>query len=570
MGNFRNDIRIKWSNWWPVILFIAVAVLIRICTTSGESFYLLAGSDGPYVPLQVKYLFERGHLALPDMPLLFTLVASLAKLLFFFQTGSENECILWATRIIDVIIPPLAAIPFFLIVRQLNDERSGNRWINYLLVAYAILNFTPIVFFSCQLQKNGMALVWVFTYLYYGIRFLKLPDRKDAIKAMVAMLLCALTHFGSFGLLLFISFSIGVFNLILNKRRPGFLLSKYFWLAVGCCIGSIGLIAYFDSIRFFRMIQAPLKLFEAPVVLFALHGQNYVLHGSVLLTVVVTNLLTISGLYLLVKHRKGIEDYKYVLGLACACCALLLSCPFLGLEWAKRLFMLAFVPLIILSAVVINSLVSKWYKRFFISLSGGLLLLSLASALLEKPFLSISYEALEEFELLNQKISLTPNDAVVCRQDLRLLASWAFQTKGVQDYLITKQEFSKYDALFCIVQRKGKNPGLLQQEGKEGEHLDKVYAGDYFEVYKLMDNSGLPEEPGKIFKGIRGVIMSKNEDIIVVKDFKSGYLRKVDVEDIVQESELFTLGMAVEINGQWTPFSLTIRAETIREIEEPS
>ncbi|MEO7211046.1 MAG: hypothetical protein ABIY35_08865, partial [Chitinophagaceae bacterium] len=173
MTSSKNENRQKIISWLPVIACIIIAIAIRLYRTSTANHYLLAGSDGPYFPLQVKYLVDHSHLAFSDMPLLFTLGALFSKILYFLHIGTENECILLSVRFIDAFLPPLSAIPVFLIARVLTTKNIKFSFAIYLMVAYSILNYTPLFIFSFQLQKNGLAVFFVFLYIYYIIKTLK-------------------------------------------------------------------------------------------------------------------------------------------------------------------------------------------------------------------------------------------------------------------------------------------------------------------------------------------------------------------------------------------------------------
>ena len=166
----------KWNakiyTWIPVIVFMVTAVFIRWYRTAAAYHYLLAGSDGPYFPLQVRSLVEQGRLAFPDMPLLFVFGALVAKLFFFLHLGTIDECVLMAVRSIDTILPPLSAIPVFYIAKEFSKEQGTIQLSHYALIAFSILSFTPLFLCSFQLQKNGLAVLFIFFYY---------PDRKNFV-----------------------------------------------------------------------------------------------------------------------------------------------------------------------------------------------------------------------------------------------------------------------------------------------------------------------------------------------------------------------------------------------------
>lgn len=567
MTSSKTDGQVKPISWLPAILFIVTAIVIRLYRTSTENYYLLAGSDGPYFPLQVKYLAEHYHLAFSDMPLLFAVGALFSKILYFLHTGTENECILLSVRFIDAFLPPLSAIPVFLIAQELTAKNIKFTFASYLTVAFSILNFTPLFIFSYQLQKNGVAVFLVFLYVYYVIRTLKYENTGDLTKIIVVLVLCALTHFGSFGLLALASLLVFIFWICNYANKLSFASAKKLLFITPTIALVFLLIAVFDFARFLRIIHVPLKIFEAPVILFALKGQNFLLKGQTLIILVLTNLLAIQGIVVILRRRFVMDKYKVIIGLSFATCSMFLSNPFLGLEWANRLFMMAYIPLTVLYLIVFETISSRWIKIPTVLIFVLLLFVSFRSALFQKPVISISKEAFAEFQHLDHKINFGENDAIVSRQDLRLLANWTFQTKGVSDYLLSKAEFDKYHSVYFIRQIKGENPYIRDiQKPIPGNYL-YIFKGNYFEVYKIVDKTNLPTESQKIFKGVIGTIVESSETKLLVKDYKTGNIRIVFIKDIKENLSNIHNGMKVEINGEWIPFSLAIHAETIKKIE---
>jgi hypothetical protein len=393
----------KFKNWLPVIIFMIIAIGLRLRCNSSENHYLLAGSDGPYLPVQVKSLFEHFRLAFPDMPLLFVICTLVAKLLYLFRLGTENECILMSIRFIDSFLPPLTAIPVFYIAKELNFETTQAKFSNYLTVAFSILSFTPLFLFSFQLQKNGIATLLIFSYLYYVLKILKYKTGEDTIKAVIVLFLCAFTHFGSFGIMVFISllvFSVWLFS---QKNKFKIQTVKISLGAVGVFISTFSLIAIFDYTRFLRIINVPFKLFEAPALLFALNGQNFILYGPNLFILISMNLLAFTGIVFLILKRKQIDSDKLILGLAVGFCTLFFSNPFLGLEWASRLFMMAYIPVTVMYLIIYNSGSSYWIKIPTLSLFSLLTALSIGTTVFDRPPKSIDNESFKELQQMSDK-----------------------------------------------------------------------------------------------------------------------------------------------------------------------
>lgn len=553
-------------DWLPVIAVVILAIVIRLHRTSTENFYLLAGSDGPYFALQVKYLLLHHRLAFADMPLLFVWGAVFAKILYIFHAGPLEHCILLSVKLTDAFLPPLTAIPVFLIAIELNKPCTKLRWATNTVIAFATLSFTPLVHFSYQLQKNGAAVPLVFLYIYYVIRILKRQNRGDLIKAGTVLLVCALTHFGSCGLLLFASFLILISWLTIVASQKGFYPVKILLFVGSGFVLIFVLIAILDEQRFARILHAPFKLLEAPALLFSLSGHNLVFFQPLISILFLTILLAIQGIIILIRNRMVIAKYKFVIGLSLAFCTLFLSNPFLGLEWAKRLFMLAYIPLSILYLVIFSFLTTRWLRACSMLAFLFLVVIAFASALFEKPFISLGSKAFEEFKQLNSKVNLKNNDAVVGRQDLRLLANWCFESKGVADYLLTKNEFNKYHSIYWV--RQVKDNGLAFHEAPKTipANYDKQFAGEYFEVYKITSAENLPVRPEKIFKGTRGTIVGSFANRLLVKEYNSNFIRTVYVKEDKNYAANFPVGTEVEVNGELTPFSLAIRADTVKKV----
>ena len=558
----------KAKSWIPVILFIVIAVAFRLYRTSTENYYLLTGSDGPYFPLQVRSLFEQYRLAFPDMPLLFVLCTIVTKLFYFLQLGTVNECVLMSVRFIDTLLPPLTAIPVFFITKELCKEYTKIKFSNYLLVAFSILSFTPLFIFSFQLQKNGLATLLIFSFLYYVIKILTCEKKLNFIKATILLILCAFTHFGSFGFLIFLSLlTFTIWHLVQKNKFNTQSFKKILGL-VAVLIFLLSLIALFDYSRFLRLINVPYKIFEAPVLLFALTGQNFVLNGSNLIILIAMNLLAIIGLIVLIRQRKQIEKHKYIIGLSTAIMTIFLSNPMLGLEWASRLFMLAYIPVTVLYIVLYSFSENNWFKVPTIFIFLILLFISFGTALFDKSPMTMDKNSFKELQQMQDKNLFIKSNAIVARQSLRILSNWVFNVKGVDKYLLTKDEFNKYTSVYLLKQLKGRNPFERGSEPSLGDSILSIYKGEHFEVFKLTSNSQLPKKPEKIFKGITGIIQSIEGNKVFITDTKTNKIRTIFYDADGDKFPKLKVGMKLEVNGEWLPFSIDINAETIKEIDK--
>jgi hypothetical protein len=278
------------------------------------------------------------------------------------------------------------------------------------------------------------------------------------------------------------------------------------------------------------------------------------------------NLLAIVALLYIIRNRKEIEPYKLVLGTALSVCTIFLSNPFLGLEWASRLFMLAYIPIGIVYLIIYNSTVNKWFKWSTLSVFAFLLMLSIGTTTFDKTYMAMDNASFLELQTIKDKHIISKQDVIVARQSLRILSNWVFESKGIDKYLLTKEAFGKYPNVYLIKQIKGRNPHTRGHEPNVGDSTALVYQGVHFEVYKLMSNAQLPEQAEKIFKGIKGTIQSFSGNTILVVDVNTNKIRVVEFDAQNNSFPKLQKGMKVEINGEWKAFSLNIVAETIKEI----
>ena len=554
--------RTNLITWLPVILGMIVAAYIRFRTNSNVN-YLLIGGDGPYYPLQIRSILEQQKLAFPDMPLLFIFEGLIAGMLDFFNVASYNNCVLLAAKLTDAIIPPLAAIPVFLIVKELNTPGISSKFLNYLLVYFALFNFTTSLAFSSGLQKNAVAVVWIFFYLYFMIRLIKHEQKKDLYYLGLVLLLCVLTHFGSFSLLIFFTILIGIFWLMYHRQA----LRSFTWKKgvsmLSVLILLLLMIAYFDSARFHRLISIPLKVFEFPVLLLMLSGygiENFLspLHF------VVGNPLALIALISLIIYRKKINKENKLIALALTVATFFLVSPLLGLEWANRLYIMSYIPIVVLYLILFNSIKSKWVRVFPACFFILLVAMSIMGIRANTP--CITPQSYTEFVQIQQCVKFNENDAMIGRQDLRLLGSWEFRTKSIVDYLFKKEDFNKYHAVYVIRQIKGSNfpSGRFRGDARIPTNSTKVYSGECFELYKLKSGEGWRGGKGKPSKAHGKIISITPTQLVLQND--NGFMRTVELTDHTLVDMALKKGMSVEVWGNWKPFSLNVVAESIEEI----
>lgn len=553
-------------------MFIAALLKVR---WNHLSTYLIAGGDGPYYPLQVRSMMEHFHLAFPDMPLLFLLDAAIAKSLCFFQIASPDNCVLFAIVFTNIVLPPLAAIPVFLLVKEMKPEGKTISFPQHLIVAFAVLNFTTLILFpNSQLNKNAVAMVGVFFFLYYLIRILKHGHRKDLVWAAIILVVCALTHFGSFSILLLITFLIALIHFISNHNRFHFMQLKIALLFFSAALIMLALIATLDFERFLRLIKIPLKVFEAPLLLFLLHDENPYMNPLAMLNMVPVNILAIIGLIVLIKNRRQLDSVNKTVGFAMVILTFFFSSPLLGIEWASRLFMMSYVPLTILYIIIFNIVKSKLMRVLPAILFTLMIFTYLFMAATFPTGQAITDEAFTEFKTLDDAVDFNSETLIAGRQDVRLLGSWFYRTKSSADYLLTQKDFDSYKEIYVVKQIKGSNlPSGRFRETTIPSGAIKKFSGEYFEIFQLANSDGWNFANGN-FTVARGIITSVENNSIVIHNPKTDYTRTVCFTKNTQihfdknENQLAN-GLYVEVRGSRKPFSLAVDGDVIQVTKIP-
>src|SRR3989339_773385 len=98
-------------------LIIMIAAAIRLKTNFSAD--LIPGINGGYYPLLARNILETGSINYPDAPLVHWLGAGLGAIIRLVTCLPVDSAILVSSRLIDSLIPPLIAVPVYLLSRQI-------------------------------------------------------------------------------------------------------------------------------------------------------------------------------------------------------------------------------------------------------------------------------------------------------------------------------------------------------------------------------------------------------------------------------------------------------------------
>lgn len=553
------------------IVFVAMvlAAFIRFrCNTSVN--YLLIGSDGPYYPLQVRSLLENSRLAFPDMPLLFVVEAFFAKILQFLNITTYENCILWAVQFSDILLPPLAAIPVLAIAKELSNSKKIS-WLALLVVVFSVLNFVTIfAFMFSGLQKNALAVIWVFSYLYFVIRWLKKYSKTDFYKALIFLGLCVLTHFGCFSIMLGFTVVLTFFYFFYQKNKLAFLDFKTILKISSGLLGFLSILLLFDYQRLMRLLNLPFRLFEYPFYLCLMDG-GFDLSPMSIFNMIFYNLLLFFALWFFFFNRKKLDTFTKILGSALITFGLLLSSPLLGIEWSNRLIMMTYVPITILYLLVFQAIELKYVKIIPALGFIGLIFFAIALGFKTEMNTCMTDEAFADLRYFKNKVLLSKNAVMTGRQHVRLLGNWVFGMKSCADYYLKKEDFSSYDAVYVLKQTNGDNLTSARFQQKPiPPNATLVLKSSYFELYQIVDTLNWNEGRGKPMVG-KGRIININGDEIIIKNEKTNvtrliYCDKKTTFELLNKEKPLQIGSYINVWGNRKVFSLSLQAETIKEV----
>lgn len=553
-------------DFLAVLLLFLVSVFLRMHGKS-NAFFLLAGADGPYYPVQVKSILEKGILAFPDMPLVFWLTAGIAK---FLSWLSISEPVLTAVCLVDGLLPPLAIFPAWLLTRSIlksdGEEKAAAFFSALIPLAFCAFNHTSLIIFSSQLEKNAIAITPVLAALLYLFRwFVSGMQRADVRWAAFWLFICGITHFGSFCILSAFILILYVVNWI-KDRSSG--LSKFNQTHAFLLLGLFSVLTILlllDRDRFMRLLFFPLRVFERPSILVFLNSGIMGIpgFGPKLFSLF---FLIMLGVFLF-QTRKEFGRRKWQFGLSLWLLGMALASPLNGIEWANRLAYMAFVPIIGLLGFVFSVKNSPIWKWFF----GGILVLFMAVNILQLFSIplqtAISKEALGEFQQIGNRYPINSQDLIVSRQDLRILGAWKYGASTSADYLLTSNDFDQHRHLLFITQKAGSNLAPARfRDVKVTANSEQVFEGSYFDVFRI-HKSGFVSGPGSPPRAY-GKIVGISPHSIVVKNEISGISNRVFFDPgtkilLEGKSVGLSVGQHVEIWGRWEVFGLGINANEI-------
>lgn len=469
---FKKDISI-------LLTLYAISTLIRLKINYSTEF--IGGNNGAYYLLLNRTLIENGTLVYKEFPLLFYLQSYIALIPIKLNLLNVSQSIDFVSRIFDSIIPPLSIFPAYLLVNKIIKQ---NELAKISVASLSILHFTFFILIS-DFQKNSLGLLWLFWLLYFLLELNKNINKKDIFGVIIFFVLTGLTHFGCFGVAIFIIVLNIVINFINNKSPLK--LVKIFLIASLTIILSFAIVYLISPWRYESLIEIIKTIFNKPIIVKIINNEP-VLSPMDLFQAFIVNILAVISLLLIIK-KKNVEHKNYLLLMIIV--SFVLSSPLLNFEIAQRLYFVSFITMIPLIAFVYENFDSLVQKRVVIVSVLALIFFSVLFNVTKPVYSSMNKKIYDKALELRSHIPMEKRTIIVARHGLEYWLKWILRNDTIREEDLTSIYWRWYKNIYFVHQKKDKPPfgpaGIFGKQFSEPtipENSKLVYSNDYFDLYK--------------------------------------------------------------------------------------
>jgi len=194
LGMFRDPA-------WCMALAVVIGLAWFVRGTMLFRGAVPAGMDAGYYAVQARDLLERGTLRWADVPITFMVDAVLAKCLMVTMRWDIDTATLFASRLVDALAEPMAAIPLFMAAWILAGGKRG-MIPGAIAVGLAITVSAPLLRMVGDFEKQSMAYVFMAGTWICGWIAMWSESGRGAMRwwfvAALLLVMAALTHAGTF------------------------------------------------------------------------------------------------------------------------------------------------------------------------------------------------------------------------------------------------------------------------------------------------------------------------------------------------------------------------------------
>ncbi len=457
---------------WMLFLIIVTGVLARgSILFRAES---MPGVNGAYSLVQARSLIEKGTLGLPDFPLLFALQAGFACLLRRITGWGLEPSILLAVKLCVALLPPLAAVPVFLLGRRWS-VRAGRPRSGLPLVAAALVSFGgQAMAMTGNIDKNALALVWLSGMLLALHACMERRTPAYLAATVLFLLLLGVTHVGAFGAALVLAACVCAVYI----NRPGAPPLKVTLPAIA---GALSVIGAAEGLVFWKFDPARIERLTRVItdpVAFMSHRPGsippmpgpmppmpggpppfFMFFAVTLVHLALLGILAACVLRVLWKRRNALTDADIGLVGGSVLAIVLMTGPWVHGDTAMRLALIASLPAIV---VAMFALLHTGHRRVPLLLTGLVCLGVMAygvSYTANGGWRILNGSAYEEMKSLSAQIPKPEYTLIVANHGMEWNAAWLLHTHVAQTSALVTGDWQRYDEVLFLVLKDEFTPG---------------------------------------------------------------------------------------------------------------
>ncbi len=436
----------------PCLFAYMLGVCVRACMLGfGER---MPGINGAYSPVQVRSLLEKGVLGLPDYPLMFSIHAGFAAAIHKITGLALEPAIVLAVKICIAMLPPLAAIPVFLLCRMWCIRAGCSQSRLPVIAAMMASVGAPFMLMTGNFDKNALALVWLVAFLLALRTYMERRSIISLAATILCLVLLGLTHIGTFttGLLVWVCvmaiYIMQPSGPPLRVTIPAIAVSI---LAVALAEGFV--FWKFDPTRIERLLEA-----LANPVAFAFRKSattapmEFTVIGISLLAVHVGSLFGFAALVFRTVRRNRSRLSSADIALICGSVIAIIAItgPWIRSDASPRLIFIAVLPSIVVGMfTVIHSKPSRM-RRALVAI--GVLILIVPGVLqgVSGGWRIMSDEAYAELKAASVHIPHSERTLVVAMHGVEWDAAWLLRTRVALPSAVRASDWQKYDQVLYL------------------------------------------------------------------------------------------------------------------------
>ena len=478
MNTPTNDVLIaddgsQVRQGWLIAFVILFSSILRGSLLFGTA--LMPGMNGAYYLVQARAVLFHGMLGLPDLPLLFYVQASFARVVRWVSGWDLDSCIRFSVKLTDSILPALVALPVALLVRRWAKAAGAPAWIAPVAAAAVTLS-APILGMVGNFEKNSLGLLWLCLLLLFIHLWLTRPTLPNAAGVLCFWGLAAVTHIAVFGAsVMFGALAIAFF--LVMRQGQGW---RALWplLAAALAVGVIaaGVVLWkFDAARIQKLAAA------------LAHPADYLAGGNMgpggpgggrpggmpgfpdghapFLFILMQSgpslifaVASIAALLTCWRRRAVLPPADLCVAGACAVGVLVLTGPWVQGDKAPRFFLIAIAPAVMAAAF---ALIYCRHRR----LRAGIAILGAACMIGPSVFVVcdggrpvISEDGLRELRSLAPLIANPNKTLVVARHGMEWWTAWALYTHIAQVPALRTSDWQNFEAVYFLRSKTDNRP----------------------------------------------------------------------------------------------------------------